>query len=133
MALLEKEEGKLLIKLLAYAKVKVGDNYELLLDYFIHIPNGGTRNVREGLSLKQQGTKAGVSDYLLAYPTDKYNGLWIELKRNVKRAIVSDEQKAWINRMNKVGYLACVAYGAEDALYIVSAYVTGNVNLTVTN
>jgi hypothetical protein len=123
MALLEKEEGKNLIKLLAYAKVKVGDDYEPLLDYFIHIPNGGTRNVREGLSLKQQGTKAGVSDYLLAYPTSKYAGLWIELKRNVKTAVVSKEQKKWINRMKRAGYYACVCYGANDAMVILQAYL----------
>jgi len=49
-------------------------------DYLLHIPNGGKRNVREAARLKKQGVRAGVSDYLLAYPCGGYHGLWIELK-----------------------------------------------------
>lgn len=96
--------------------------------HLIHIPNEGKRPVHYGRMLKEMGLKKGVSDFFLAYPVYKakfqkwYHGLWIELKRE-KFYRVSKEQKDWISKMILLGYDAQIAYGAEDAIQIVTNYL----------
>lgn len=93
-------------------------------DRLIHIPNGGGRSSREGASLKAQGVKAGVSDYLLAQPNRWYAGLWIELKASDGK--LTDEQLAWLVDMAGQGYAACAAYGADAARTAIDRYVRGS-------
>lgn len=85
-------------------------------ELLIHIPNGGSRHKIEARNLKLQGTKAGVSDYFLACPSNGYCGLWIELKcRNKKKSKVSDLQMQWLEKMCAQNYDVFVAYGWEEA------------------
>ena len=98
--------------------------HPILRDYLSAVPNGGFRNPREAQRLKAEGVRAGVSDYLLAYPCGGFHGFWLELKRRVKsKSRVTKEQKMWIDRMVSVGYGADVAYGADHALEILSDYL----------
>jgi len=98
-------------------------NYQpLIKDICIHIPNEGKRSPRIGAKLKRQGMKAGVSDIFIAYPTKRYHGLWIELKRK-KRYRCTKEQQIWIDRMNELGYFACFAFGWEHAKDIIENYL----------
>lgn len=90
--------------------------------YLFAIPNGGSRNLVEAYHLKQQGVKKGVSDMMLAYPTKGAHGLWIELKRN-RKAKLTLEQERWLEEMNKLGYVAKVAYGFDDACLIIEDYL----------
>lgn len=95
-------------------------------EYLIHIPNGGSRkDAREGANLKAQGVRPGVSDYFLAYPSKKYHGLWLELKRkNPAPAVLTAAQKDWLNKMNLVGYDAQLVYGWEAAKKIIEEYLS---------
>jgi hypothetical protein len=86
-------------------------------DYLIHIPNGGSRNVLEAKKFKAMGVKAGVSDLFLAYPSNRYGGLWIELKR--KGGKLTEPQRHWLSCMNNLGYKACVCYGWGEAKLII--------------
>lgn len=79
-----------------------------------HIPNGGSRDVREAVNLKRQGVKSGVPDLCLPVPRGKYHGLYIELKR-IKGGRVSDEQQQWLTELQNVGYRAVVCKGWEAA------------------
>ena len=109
--------------------------------YLIHIPNGGSRSsAAEGANLKAMGVKAGVSDLFLAHPKGwldmgdecwvKYCGLWIELKRQIKAyssqamafKAATKPQLAWLEAMEKHGYRAEVAYGADHAIKVIEAY-----------
>jgi hypothetical protein len=90
--------------------------------YLIAIPNGGSRNLLEGAKLKREGVKRGVSDLFLAYPSNGFHGLWIEMKRKSTYAI-SPEQRAWMELMRSVGYAGHIAFGWEDAVRIIKEYL----------
>jgi hypothetical protein len=100
-------------------------------DYLFAVPNGGRRNPREAARFVGLGVKAGVSDMMLALPRKGAAGLWIELKkrrhhfRTPKEAdrAVSAEQHRWLDRMVIAGYTAKVAYGADEAIDLITAYV----------
>lgn len=93
------------------------------LEDLFHIGNGGLRSKSEAVRLKRIGVKPGVSDLFLPAPVGKYHGLWIEMKRR-KGGRLEPEQKDWIDRMNRKGYLAVRADGAEEACEIIYKYLT---------
>lgn len=105
----EAQEQKALFEWIAY---NIWKWPELRLCY--HIPNGGSRDPREAHNLKLQGVKPGVPDICLPVPRGPYHGLYIELKRQ-KGGRLSEDQKAWLNRLNRVGYRAVVCNGFEAA------------------
>ena len=87
-----------------------------------HIPNGGSRHPYEAHNLRLEGVKAGVPDICLPVPRGGYHGVYIELKR-VKGGRVSDEQRGWIEFLNRQGYLAVVCKGWEAARGIILNYL----------
>ena len=92
------------------------------LEDLFHIGNGGLRSKSEAARFKRMGVKPGVSDLFLPAPVGKYHGLWIEMKRQ-KGGRLEPEQKDWIERMNRKGYLALVAHGADEACEILYNYL----------
>ncbi|MEG2429029.1 MAG: VRR-NUC domain-containing protein [Oscillospiraceae bacterium] len=105
----ESEEQK---QLFQWANWKSGKYPELELLY--HIPNGGLRNKAVATKLKIEGVKSGVPDICLPIARGNYNALYIELKV-VKGGCVSDNQKAWLNKLRECGNLAVVCKGFDDA------------------
>ncbi len=87
-----------------------------------HIANGGKRTITEAKRFKAMGVKAGVPDLFLPVPRGKYHGLWIEMKRT-QDGKISENQKWWIGALNSLGYLAQVAYGAEQAIRQLEEYL----------
>ena len=94
------------------------------LEDLIHIPNGGLRSKSEAVRFKRLGVRPGVSDLFLPEPVGKYHGLWVEMKRK-KGGKLRPDQKDWIDRMNRKGYLAVRADGAEEACEVIYKYLTG--------
>ena len=94
------------------------------LEDLIHIGNGGLRSKSEAVRFKRMGVRPGVSDLFRPAPVGKYHGLWVEMKRK-KGGRLEPEQKDWIERMNRKGYLAVVAHGAEEACDVIFNYLTG--------
>ena len=94
------------------------------LSLMFHIPNGGSRNVIEARNLKAQGVRAGVPDICLPVPRGKHHGLFIELKRR-HGGRVSDDQRGWIDALNRVGYLALVCHGFDEARKAILDYLGG--------
>lgn len=93
------------------------------LKYLFHIPNGGSRNIREAVELKAQGVKAGVPDLFLPWPNANYwRGCFIELK--VGKNKTSLEQNNWIDYLKDYYYVeVCYSWiKARDALI---AYLEG--------
>jgi hypothetical protein len=72
-------------------------------------PNGGSRNVREAVNLKAEGTTAGIPD-LQAPEFD----LFVEMKRQ-KGGRLSQAQKQIIEHLRSIGKTVIVGYGFEDA------------------
>jgi hypothetical protein len=86
------------------------------------IPNGGDRHVAVGRKLKAEGVRPGVPDIFLPVPTEKYHGLFIEMKRR-KGSSVSLAQKAWMDVLNRHGYKAVIAKGWEQGATAIVEYL----------
>ena len=68
--------------------------------------------------------KKGVPDNCLPVPKGKYAALYIELKRK-KDSKVSDEQRGWIDALNRAGNRAVICKGWEEAAAEIMAYLKG--------
>lgn len=82
-----------------------------------HAPNGGHRNAVAGARLKRQGTKAGVPDALIFTPPPsrpEARGVALELKR-VSGGRLSREQREWLERLERLGWITLVCKGATVA------------------
>ena len=108
------------IALFQWAEMAAGRYPELRMMY--HCPNGGFREAREAHNLRRQGVKAGVPDIVLPVPRGGYHGLYIELKRR-KGGRLSDEQRVWLDRLNRLGYRAIVCQGWDAAREEIKAYL----------
>lgn len=103
------------------------------LDYIIfHIPNGGSRNIREAVNLKAAGVLSGVPDLLICVAKKGYHGLFIEMKqrkdmsKSVKgRSIgkLSKAQEKLFSELVAQGYRVAVAEGCEQAKEITREYM----------
>lgn len=85
-----------------------------------HIPNGGSRNKLEAANLKRQGVKAGVPDLFFPVARWDYHGMFIEMKYG--RNGTTQAQKAWIDLLEKNGYLVHVCYGFDEARALIDWY-----------
>jgi hypothetical protein len=89
------------------------------------IPNGGDRHPAVAVKLKEEGVRKGVPDLQLALPTQKYHGLYIEMKRR-KGGRVSPEQTDMIDNLRKVGYRVEVCLGCDEAWQVITEYINGS-------
>lgn len=87
-----------------------------------HIPNGGSRNLLEGVKMKRLGVKAGIPDLCLPFPRHGFAALYIELKRR-EGGRITPEQEKWLTALNELGNKAVVARGCEEAIRIIEAYI----------
>lgn len=106
--------------LFRWAEFQSGRYPELKLLY--HVPNGGSRKKSEAGRFKAEGVKAGVPDLCLPVARGGYHGLYIELKR-LKHSKTSEDQKAWIEKLNEQGYCAVVCKGWEAAAKVITEYL----------
>jgi hypothetical protein len=101
---------------------------EPALELLFHCPNGGSRHGAEAQKLKEMGTRQGVPDLLLPAaiargPESAWKGLALELKSPSGR--LRDTQKWWIRRLREQGWAVAVAYGFDEARYIIERYLDG--------
>ena len=117
----ESQEQRALVKWLSY--------HPIVREYFLHITNEGKRSAITGRHLLQLGLKPGASDLFIFYPTKKYHGLFLEVKRNKKYTPSEMKTDSWIaqekflNSVKSVGFAGEVCYGAEDGMAIVTRYL----------
>lgn len=105
--------------------------YPKVKNYLFAIPNGGVlcdihwKKRKDRMRfLYEEGFRAGVSDLLLALPTAKYAGLWLEMKDLHKTiCALTLEQKKFLNDMRDVGYAATWAAGFTEAAQIIDKYM----------
>lgn len=86
------------------------------------IPNGGLRPKQTGAFLQKEGVVPGVADMFLAYPTNHYHGLFIEMKRR-EGGKQSPQQKAFEKAIRKQGYGYLLANGADNAISGIKGYL----------
>ena len=122
-----KSEGSQQKALMAWAAMNTPTYPQL--KWLVHIPNGGTRNLREAVELKAQGVKAGVPDLALFYPKLSFTGqnLWkgIFLEMKVKPNKPSKEQIEWLHNLLENGYYCKVCYSWIEARDCLVNYLEG--------
>ena len=116
-----KSEGSQQKALMVWAALNT-NNYPQLR-YIFHVPNGGTRNVREAVELKAQGVKAGVPDLFLPAPIGLFAGAFIEMK--VKPNLPTPEQTIWVGELRRLGYYVKVCYSWQEARDVLINYLEG--------
>ncbi|MEZ8965514.1 VRR-NUC domain-containing protein [Vibrio breoganii] len=96
-------------------------------EYLTHVPNEGKRGRTAQADFKRLGGRRGYPDLILDLPASDYHGLRIEMKPpKGYRSVLSDSQQIVINRLNKVGILSVVCYGAQEAKNMIVSYMTGD-------
>jgi hypothetical protein len=83
-------------------------------------PNGGSRHLFEAMRLKREGVVSGVPDLIIAEPTGKYHGLFIEMKSD--KGKLQDSQREMIGKLTERGYRCDIAYSLDDFMCIVKNY-----------
>lgn len=99
--------------------------------FLFAIPNGGKRSITEGIRLKKEGVKKGVSDLFLAIPMDVVEshhpiiyykcGLWIEVK--TKSGKISKEQQNWLIKMFELGYETVFVRSVDEGIQAIKDYL----------
>ena len=93
------------------------------LKWLYAVPNGARTSMSTAKKLKAEGLRKGYPDIGLDVARGGYHGLRIEMKRQ-KGGRVSPEQRAWILRLENVGYFCAVADGWEHASQLLGLYLT---------
>jgi len=99
-------------------------SYRPELRWMFAIPNGGYRTKATAGKMRAEGLRAGISDIFLPLPTDKYHGLFLEMK--VGHNKLTDLQKEFQNYATQQGYCCKVAYSADEAIKIIDEYLELN-------
>lgn len=96
-----------------------------MLEWMIHVPNGGKRSKSEGGKLKAMGVKAGVPDLMLPFPSPKgtYTGLAIELKS--PKGEPTDSQTRWLRNCKAAGYLVAICRTFEEFETVALRFLKG--------
>src|SRR5262245_23619452 len=94
---------------------------------WLHVPNGGSRDVREAANLKRAGVLPGVADLLLFRPgacphcgNTRLEGFALELK--APRGRPTEAQLAFMARFADAGGHTCIAEGIDEALGALDAW-----------
>lgn len=82
------------------------------------VPNGGKRSIKTAVTLKKEGVKSGVPDWMLPIARGGWTGFAIEFKR--KGNTTTDDQDDYIERLVQEGWLVhihtCHAKAGEETL-----------------
>jgi hypothetical protein len=87
------------------------------------VPNGAylASGFYGAAKLKAEGMRRGALDLILAKPTARFSGLFIEMKYGKNKA--SDDQEAMKNYLIGAGYYATVKWSADDAIATIKEYL----------
>ena len=102
-------------------KLFLWTRYRPELRWMFAIPNGGYRTKATAGKMVAEGVKRGVPDLMLPLPTDKFHGLFIEMKFGKNK--MTPEQQEFFDYATQQGYLCKVAYSAEEAIEIIDEYL----------
>lgn len=98
------------------------EEYQLIF----HIANEGKRTKKNGARLRREGLKKGIPDLFLPVAKMGYNGLFIEMKKRGGRT--SPEQRWWIEKLRKQGYLVEVCDSSTKAIDLIKNYIGSKTN-----
>lgn len=85
------------------------------------IPNGGSRDIREAMTLKNTGVLSGVSDLQILFPN---KCIFVEIK--LPTGVQSDTQKDFEHRVSKLGFDYYIARSLQEFKQIVTLHLRDN-------
>lgn len=85
------------------------------------IPNGGLRSKAEGARQVAMGLKSGIPDIFMAVPTNKFPGMFIELKWGSNK--LTEKQSIAIQNLREKGYRCEVCYSLDELIYVTKDYL----------
>ena len=96
------------------------------LDLLFAVPNGamlggGKMGAIRMSSLKAEGLRPGVCDLCLPVARRGFHGAFIEMK--TETGTLSENQKEFINAVERQRYFTAVCYGADDAIKTLEWYL----------
>jgi hypothetical protein len=103
--------------------------HPILKELYLKNDNEGKRTPQQGFQAKRLGLKPGASDLFIFYPTIRFNGLWLEMKRNKiytpseRNTVTWKAQEKFIKTVKSVGYQGHFCYGWEDAIRLINEYL----------
>ena len=86
---------------------------------FYSVPNGSDVEPHHRIKMVKEGLEAGVSDLVILKYKD---ALYLEMKRR-SGSKWSDEQKAWKEKVEALGFRYAVAKGAKEAWTIIEEFL----------
>lgn len=99
-----------------FSLIALNPNYK----WVYAVPNGFFSTPRQKNKMKQEGLRPGVFDVCFPCPRGKYHGAYIEFK--VDKGKLRPEQKKFGEYITDQGYMAAMAYSADEALEILDTY-----------
>lgn len=115
------EEEDLHVLCVEYATLMV--SMHPVLEWMLHVPNGGLRHKAEAGKLKAMGTKSGFPDLFLPRQHGEWAGLAIELKSSKGR--VRNDQQSWLSMLQEGGYLVAVCRSLDAFIEHLQTYLSG--------
>ena len=85
------------------------------------IPNGGYRPKATAKRLKDEGVEPGVPDLFIPVSKHGKHGLFLEMKDR-RGAKPRPEQMEWLELLDRNGYVAAWARGADAAIELIERY-----------
>lgn len=86
------------------------------------IPNGANKSKASAAKFKREGLRSGVPDLFLPIARKGFNGWFCEMKREQK-AVVSHQQREWLDYLASQGYYTCLCFGAHEAIIELKNYL----------
>lgn len=94
--------------------------------YLFAIPNGGLRNKRVAIQLRNEGVVPGIPDLFLAmvrnFRGQQRPGLFIEMKRR-QRSKTSQDQLDRHQQLREQGYVVGICRGSDEAWDLLTEYL----------
>ena len=105
--------------------------YPKYRNQFIKLDNEGNRTDYGHIKAVNCGLVSGASDVYIAVPTDKYAGLWMEVKPEGWRMTESnrlhtERQLEFIERQIMFGYFGKMIVGVDEGIALIDGYFNGD-------
>ena len=97
-------------------------NLHPIAKHIFAIPNGSHKSPAAAIKFKREGLRSGVPDLFLPVPQNGFSGLFIEMKRT-KGSVISKEQLAWFELLDKNCYSCFICRGADEAIEAIKSYL----------
>jgi hypothetical protein len=104
------------------AVIEWADNHPEIAGRLFAIPNGAHKSKAGAAKFKREGLRRGVPDLFLPLARKGFHGLFIEMKRE-KKAVISHQQRDWLDYLASQGYYTALCFGAHEAIHEINGYL----------